>query len=105
VGAQYTLPLSNAWAATLRGDWYNQTGSWARVYMDPIDKLPGWSNINLSLTVAEPTAGLEFEVYVKNLLNATPITGAYLNSDNTALTANVFTLDPRIIAFSVEKKF
>jgi iron complex outermembrane recepter protein len=105
VGAQYTYPLSNAWSAILRGDWYNQTDSWARVYMDPIDKLPGWSNINLSLTVAEPSANLQFEVYVKNLLNATPLTGAYLNSDNTALTANVFTLDPRIIAFSVEKKF
>jgi iron complex outermembrane recepter protein len=105
IGAQYTYPISDAWSATLRGDWYNQTDSWARVYADPIDKLPGYSNINLSLSVADPPAGLQFEVYVKNLLNATPITGAYLNSDNTGLTANVFTLDPRIIAFSVDKKF
>ena len=105
LGAEYTEWFGDDWTATLRGDVYHQSNSWARVYQDPIDKLHGWYNVNLRLTVAKPSAGLVFEVYVKNLLDATPITGAYINSDNTGLSTNVFSLDPRLIGGSITKKF
>ena len=42
---------------------------------------------------------------MKNIFNKSPITDAFLNSDDTGLTTNVFTLDPRIIGFSIAKKF
>src|SRR3546814_10104356 len=48
---------------------------------------------------------LSIEAYVKNVFNSTPITDAFLNSDDSGLTTNVFTLDPRIIGFSIAKKF
>src|SRR3546814_5551386 len=48
---------------------------------------------------------LTIEAYVKNVFNSTPITDAFLNSDDSGLTTNVFTLDPRIIGFSISKKF
>ena len=35
--------------------------------------------------------------YVKNMFDVTAITGAFLNSDDTALTTNVFTTDPRLM--------
>ncbi|MBA3810911.1 MAG: TonB-dependent receptor [Caulobacteraceae bacterium] len=104
-GADYTLDLPAGWNATLHGDIYHQASSWARVYQDPIDRLNAWTNINLSLVVARPASGLQVEVYVKNLLNSSPITGAFINSDNTALTTNVFTLDPRIIGGILTKRF
>jgi iron complex outermembrane receptor protein len=104
-GADYSMEMPWGWEGTLHGDVYHQASSWARVYEDPIDKLEGWTNINLRLIFAKPTAGLEVEVYVKNLLNSTPITGAFINSDNTALTTNVFTLDPRVIGASLRKRF
>ena len=75
------------------------------MYQDPIDKLHAWSNVNLSVTLSRPRWGLQIEVYVKNLLNSSPITGAFINSDNTALTTNVFTLDPRIIGAVLTKRF
>jgi outer membrane receptor protein involved in Fe transport len=105
LGAEYTRDFGADWKATLRGDVYHQSQSWARVYEDAIDKLHGWYNVNLRLTVAKPDSGLEFEAYVKNLLNDTPITGAFVNSDDTALTTNVFVLDPRLIGVSVRKTF
>ncbi|MDR3507313.1 MAG: TonB-dependent receptor [Caulobacteraceae bacterium] len=105
LGAQYAQDFGDSWKAVLRADVYHQSQSWARVYQDPIDKLHGWYNVNLRLTVAKPDAGLEFEVYVKNLLDASPITGAFVNSDNTALTTNVFTADPRFIGASIRKRF
>ncbi|WP_218000096.1 TonB-dependent receptor domain-containing protein [Sphingopyxis granuli] len=104
LGAQYTLPI-NDWDITLRGDYYRQAKSWARVYNTEIDRLKSWDNANVSLTVERPDSGLAFQFYIKNLFNKTPITDAFLNSDDSGLTANVFTLDPRIIGFSIAKKF
>ncbi|HEY9090728.1 TonB-dependent receptor domain-containing protein [Parasphingorhabdus sp.] len=105
IGAQYTINLDADWSATIRGDAYWQAKSWHRVYnLDPYDRLKGWSNVNLSLRIDGPE-DLTFEAYVKNVFNKSPITDAFLNSDDTALTTNVFTLDPRIIGFSIAKKF
>jgi iron complex outermembrane receptor protein len=105
ISVDYALPLSGGWVGGVHGDIYHQSQSWARVYEDAIDKLHGWYNVNLRLTLAKPEDGLEFELYAKNLLDDTPITGAFINSDDTALTTNVFTLDPRMIGASVRKRF
>lgn len=104
LGAQYTLPIGD-WGLTLRGDYYRQGASWARVYNDPIDRLRAWDNANLTLTLAHPADGLTMQFYVKNVFNKAPITDAFLNSDDSGLTANVFTLDPRIIGFNISKSF
>ena len=106
VGAQYGHDiLDGSWRATVRGDAYWQSQSWARVYnADPYDKLHGWYNVNLSLWL-ENDDGLKIELYAKNLLDKTPITDAFLNSDDTALTTNVFVLDPRLIGLSIRKEF
>ncbi len=104
-GIQNTWSVSDDWDVTLRGDAYWQGKSWARVYnYAPYDRLRDWTNFNLSLRVDGPE-DLTFEAYVKNVFNSTPITDAFLNSDDTGLTTNVFTLDPRIIGFSIAKKF
>lgn len=105
LGAEYTIPFEGDWSATIRGDGYWQAKSWARVYnLDPYDRLRSWTNFNLSLRVNGPE-DLTIEAYVKNVFNSTPITGAFLNSDDSGLTTNVFVLDPRIIGFSIAKAF
>jgi outer membrane receptor protein involved in Fe transport len=105
-GAQYTWGLWEGWEATVRGDAYWQSQSWARVYnLDPYDKLHGWYNTNLSLWIENPDQNLKIEIYAKNALDDTPITDAFLNSDDAALTTNVFVLDPRLIGLSITKGF
>ncbi|MGE5566364.1 MAG: TonB-dependent receptor plug domain-containing protein [Parcubacteria group bacterium] len=105
LGAQYSFDFLENWRGTIRADGYWQSHSWARVYELPIDKLHGWYNANLSVWVERPDDGLKIEFYVKNLLDETPITDAFINSDDTALTTNVFTLDPRLIGLSIRKEF
>jgi len=106
VGAQYSLDVLEGWRATVRGDAYWQSQSWARVYnLDPYDKLHGWYNVNLSVWLERPDDGLKIEFYAKNLLDKTPITDAFLNSDDSGLTTNVFVLDPRLIGLSIRKEF
>ena len=43
--------------------------------------------------------------YVKNVFDTTAITGAFLNSDDTGLTTNVFTTDPRLYGLRITKTF
>ena len=105
VGAQYSFDFRPGWKATIRGDGYWQSQSWARVYnLNPYDKLHGWYNANLSVWV-ENEDGLKIEFYAKNILDKTPITDAFLNSDDSGLTTNVFVLDPRLIGLSIKKDF
>jgi len=107
LGVQYGHDiLDGSWRATVRADAYWQSQSWARVYNDnPYDKLHGWYNANLSVWFERPDDDLKIEFYAKNLLDKTPITDAFLNSDDTALTTNVFVLDPRLIGLSIRKGF
>jgi len=104
VGAQYSFFLGD-WDLTFRGDYYRQSKSFARVYNTEYDRLKAWDNVNLMITLARPESNLSFQLYVKNLFNDTPITDFFTNSDDSLLSTNVFTLDPRIIGFSVAKQF
>ena len=82
-GAQYTMPLTPDWAGTLRGDYYWQDYSWARVFNDnPYDRLRGYTNVNLTLIFTNQN-GWQVMLYDKNVFNTTAITGDFLNSDDT----------------------
>ena len=89
----------------MRGDFYWQSQSFARVYNSQNDKLRAWTNANISLWFEQADWGVTAEVYVKNVFDESPITDAFLNSDDSGLTTNVFTLDPRLIGVSVRKSF
>jgi outer membrane receptor protein involved in Fe transport len=104
-GAQYTMPLSSDWAATLRSDYYWQDYSWARIFNDrPYDRLRGYTNVNLTLILTSQS-GWQVMLYDKNVFNTTAITGDFLNSDDTGLTTNVFLTDPRLFGIRVTKNW
>ncbi|MCC2601641.1 TonB-dependent receptor domain-containing protein [Sphingopyxis yananensis] len=106
IGAEYSLFMDNdRWKATFRADYYRQSKSFARVYNTEIDRLKAWDNVNLSFYLESLEDDLTFNIYVKNLFDKAPITDAFFNSDDIGMPANVFTLDPRIIGFSVKKNF
>ena len=64
----------------------------------------GYTNINMALIFTNQD-GWQAMVYVKNLLDTTAITGAFLNSDDTALTTNVFVTDPRLFGIRLTKNW
>jgi iron complex outermembrane receptor protein len=102
--AEYSMPVSEDWVATLHGDFYWQSQSWARIINDnPYDKLRGYSNVNLSL-ILNSANGWQVMAYVKNVFNVTAITGDFLNSDDSGLTTNVFLTDPRLFGVRVTKQ-
>ncbi len=104
-GAQYTVPLSADWAGTLRGDYYWQDYSWARIFNDqPYDRLRGYTNLNLTLIFTNQD-GWQVMTYLKNVFNTTDITGDFLNSDDSGLTTNVFLTDPRLFGVRITKNW
>jgi outer membrane receptor protein involved in Fe transport len=105
LSAEYTIPVSDAWAATLHSDFYWQSQSYARIFNDrPYDRLRGYSNVNLALILTSAD-GWQVTGYLKNVFDATAITGAFLNSDDTWLTTNVFVTDPRLFGVRVTKNW
>ncbi|HEV2562567.1 MAG TPA: TonB-dependent receptor [Rhizomicrobium sp.] len=105
LSAEYPMPVSEDWAATLHSDFYWQSQSYARVFNDrPYDKIRGYSNINLALILTS-ASGWQVLGYLKNVFNTTAITGDFLNSDDTGLTTNVFLTDPRLFGVRVTKNW
>jgi len=105
LGADYTIPVTPDWAATLHTDFYYQSDSWARVQNDnPYDRIRGYKNVNLALILTD-ASGWQVMGYVKNVFDTTAITGDFLNSDDSGLTTNIFLTDPRLFGVRVTKHF
>jgi len=104
LSADYTLPLPNEWLMSLHGDFHWQSGSYWRVFNDlDYDKLQGFSVVNLAAIFTNEDAGWNVMAYVKNALDNDAITGAFLFSDDTGLTTNVFLTEPRLYGLRVTK--
>lgn len=104
IGAQYTFFMDD-WQLALRGDYYRQSSSYARIYNSEYDRLKGWGNGNVAMTLSRPESDVSFQVYVKNIFNSTPITDAFTGPDELGNFTNVFTLDPRIYGLNVKFGF
>ena len=105
VGAQYTFELPAGWGGTVRGDYYQQGQSYARIYNSAADRIDSWQNVNASLQISNESNGIQLEAYVKNLLDDDPITDVYLTDDSSGLFRNGFLLEPRTFGFAIQKSF
>jgi len=106
ITVDYTIPLANDWLATLHADLYRQSEAWTRIFNDPgYDKLKAYNNINVAAIFSNEDAGWTVMAYVKNVLDKDNITGAFLNSDDTGLTTNVFLNEPRLYGLRVTKNW
>ena len=106
ITADYTLPLPNDWLATLHTDLHWQAESYWRIFQDhEYAKLDEYFTMNLAAIFTNEEAGWNVMAYVKNVTDETAITGAFLNSDDTGLTTNVFLTEPRLYGMRVTKNW
>ncbi|BCW90894.1 Vitamin B12 transporter BtuB [Alphaproteobacteria bacterium SO-S41] len=94
-GAQYTFNLSPTWEMTIRGDYYKQTETFSRIWNASYDRIEGWENVNVTLTLANVEQGVTLDAYVKNATDEEAITDSYLTDDSSGLFRNAFFTDPR----------
>jgi outer membrane receptor protein involved in Fe transport len=105
IGAQYRWELADDWKVTLRGDYYWQDQSYARVYNAINDRLHSWDNVNATLNFEKSDWGLTAQLWVKNALNKQPLTDVYVTDPTSGLFQNTFTLDPRTYGLTLTKTF
>ncbi|HEX6860997.1 MAG TPA: TonB-dependent receptor [Caulobacteraceae bacterium] len=106
ITADYTVPLPNDWLATLHTDLYYQSEAWTRIFnTEGYDKLKAYTNVNLAAIFTNEDAGWKVMAYVKNVFDRDSITGAFLNSDDSGLTTNVFLTEPRLYGLRVTKEW
>ncbi|WP_308238116.1 TonB-dependent receptor domain-containing protein [Phenylobacterium sp. J367] len=104
LGAQYSWTLGS-WDATLRGDYYKQTKTFARIYNSAADRIKGWDNLNFTFTVQNADNGIEVGAFVKNATDEAAVTDFYLTDDSSGLFRNVFYTEPRTYGISVAKRW
>jgi outer membrane receptor protein involved in Fe transport len=106
ITADYTIPLPSDWLMTLHTDLYYQSEAWTRIFnTEGYDKLKAYTNVNLAAIFTNEEAGWKVMTYVKNVFDRDSITGAFLNSDDSGLTTNVFLTEPRLYGLRVTKEF
>ncbi len=106
LSTDYTIPLAGDWLVTLHSDLYYQSEAWTRIFnMEGYDKLKAYTNVNLAAIFVNEPAGWNIMAFVKNVMDRDSITGAFLNSDDTGLTTNVFLTEPRLYGLRVTKQW
>ncbi|HEX6859958.1 MAG TPA: TonB-dependent receptor [Caulobacteraceae bacterium] len=106
ITGDYAIPLPNEWLATLHTDLHWQGESDWRVFQDhEYSKLDEYFTMNLAAIFVNEEQGWNIMAYVKNVTDETAITGAFLNSDDTGLTTNVFLTEPRLYGLRVTKNW
>jgi outer membrane receptor protein involved in Fe transport len=106
ITADYTVPLPSEWLMTLHTDLYYQAESWTRIFnTEGYDKLKAYTNVNVAAIFTNEPQGWKVMAYVKNVFDRDSITGAFLNSDDSGLTTNVFLTEPRLYGIRVTKDF
>ncbi len=105
IGAQYKFDLPNGYSLTPRADFYWQDDMWGRIFNDPSDKIAAWEITNAQVTFSSPNDSWYVQGFVKNVFNATNITGEYLTSASSGLYTNAFLTDPRLYGIRVGAHF
>jgi outer membrane receptor protein involved in Fe transport len=104
VSADYTMPLRGDWMMALHTDVHWQSESWWRVFNDhEYNRLDDFYLVNLAAILTNEEDGWNVMAYVKNVFDETALTGAFLFSDDTGLTTNVFLTEPRLYGLRVTK--
>ena len=104
-GGQYTADLSSSWSLTGRADVYHQTASFDRYYNDTSDRLPGYTNVNLSLTLANKVEGFTVQAYVKNVFDTSFISFFQVASELVGQIRTGYVNDPRVAGVALTKRF
>jgi len=105
IGAQYAIEMGRDMTLTPRVD-LNYTGnSYASIFNNNIDRIPGYAVVNAQVQFDGPDGKYYVRGFVKNLTNNSAITGQYVTDQSSGLFTNVFTIEPRQYGIALGFKF
>ncbi|MEO1324503.1 MAG: TonB-dependent receptor [Pseudomonadota bacterium] len=103
IGAEYVWGLSETWDLSLRGDFYHRGETYSRIFNLEADRIDAFQNANAAIQLNNSDAGMQVEVFVKNLLEDDQVTNQYLTDASSGLFTNVFLLEPRQFGLRISK--
>ena len=105
-GAQYTHQVGSGYDLTVRADYSYRSDSWARIFnRNPIDRIDGWSIVNINAELASEDTGWYARAGIRNLFDEDAITGHYLSDATGGLATSVFYLPPRNVSLTLGRQF
>lgn len=105
IGSQRTFYFDNGMTLTPRVDYFTQGEMFARTFNRSIDRIDGWSMMNLSATISPEEGNWQLKAYMQNVLDDDNVTGHYFTDPTSGNFTNVFVLDPRMYGLSLNVKF
>ncbi len=105
LGAQYSLRLTDALRAVGRVDYTWRDSFWGTQYNAPRDKISGYDQLNLSVTISGPRDRWFVRGFVQNLTNNTDIIGLYNSDPGAGLYTNAFLSAPRLYGVQIGAKY
>ena len=82
-----------------------QAKSFSQIYNTAYDRLKGYQNINMSLTLESNRLGLQIQAFVRNLTNEDSVATTIQTNQLFGLFNSLFLVDPRTYGLRVTKRF
>ncbi len=101
IGAQWTQPVGGDYNIVAHVDYYWQSHTWGRIFEDGSDYMPGYGNMNATLTLNAPDNKWYVQAFIKNVFGTTALQGEYLTSPTSGLYTNGVYGDPRLFGLKV----
>lgn len=95
IGAEWTIGMHGGWTLVPRADLSYTGESYASIFNDPIDRIPGYEVVNAQVQLNGPNEAFYVRAFVQNLTANNAITGQYVTDQSSGLFTNIFTIEPR----------
>lgn len=105
LAAEYTVDAGNGWSVRPRVDFYSQSGFYSREFNVPADRVDNWSQLDVSVVLANSDKDWSLTAFVKNLTNDDSITFLEANSNLVGSFRSAFLLDPRTFGLALRVGF
>ncbi|MBF2756011.1 MAG: TonB-dependent receptor [Gammaproteobacteria bacterium AqS3] len=105
IAAQYTMDVSNSFNLVIRGDYYQQSEFYGRVFNSDQNLIPAWDIINASVALESTDQVWNAKFQIKNLADDDHITGLYFTDASSGNFTNVFLLPPMTWVASFDYRF
>jgi outer membrane receptor protein involved in Fe transport len=101
IGVNWLQPVGGDYNVVAHVEYYWQSHSWGRIFEDGSDYMPGYGNMNATLTLNAPDNKWFVQAFIKNVFGTTALQGEYLTSPTSGLYTNGVYGDPRLYGLKV----
>ena len=105
IGGEYRMAFGDEWSGTIRGDYFRQGRSFARIYNTVGDKIDGYDNLNISYRIASEEKGLDILLYARSLLSQQSAVSVQYQDESTGGTRIISGKERATYGIAVTKRF